>query len=168
MVTAGSIAIREQTSTVNPHHLHYSIGQLPNLTSTLLNPVIPVEWGTGLTAQPALSYLDQLIGVLIVPASLVLIAGTGRRLWSMKSAVLGLPWVLILVEMWYIKFVQQWQTDVRYTFTAVPILVVLAADATDTLRSRYLPVLVTAGATGSTLALWIYFFVSYHGPFAFR
>lgn len=168
MLTAGPLAIAEQASTVNPHHLHYSIGQLPNTTATLLDPVLPVEWGTSLASQPALAYLDQLLAVLVIPAALVLIAGTGRRLWSMKSAVLGLPWVLNIVEMWYIKFGQQWQVDVRYTYATVPVLLTLAADATDTLRSRYLPVLVTAAATASTVALWAYFFISYHSQYAFH
>ncbi len=50
----------------------------------------------------------------------------------------------------------------------MPILLVLAADATDTLRSRYLPVLVTIGATAGTMVLWGYALISYAGPYAFR
>jgi hypothetical protein len=168
MLTATAIAVRQQTSTVNPDHIHYSIGQLPNLTVNLLNPAVPAEWGGSLHNQPALTYLYQLLGALIIPAALVMIVGTGRRLWSMKTAILGLPWVLNVVEMWYINFGQQWQVDGRYTFATVPILLVLAADAADILRPRLLPVLVTAGATASTLALWAYYLISYSGPFAIR
>jgi len=167
-LTAGSLAIAEQTSTVNPHHLHYSIGQLPNETVPLLNPILPAEWSPALYGQAALTYLQQLLAILILPAALVLIAGTGRRLWSMRSAILGLPWVLNIVEMWYIRYGQQWQVDVRYTYTTIPVLLVLAGDATDTLRSRYLPVLVTAGATASIVVVWGFFFLSYHGQYAFH
>jgi hypothetical protein len=118
--------------------------------------------------QPGIDYIDQLLGVLVVPAAVVLILGTGRRLWSMRAAILGLPWVLNLFELWYIRFGQQWQVDVRYMYATVPILLVLAADATDTLRSRYLPVLVTIGATAGTMVLWGYALISYSGPYAFR
>jgi hypothetical protein len=168
MLTAGTIAIREQTPILNPDHIRYSIGQLPDVTVSLLNPTVPSEWVSSLSGQPALTYLSQLLGVLIVPAAVVLILGTGRRLWSVRTAILGLPWVFTMAEMWYIHFGQQWQVDVRYTFASMPILLILAADATDILRPRFLPVLVTAGATASTFALWGYYLISYSGPFAFR
>ena len=58
--------------------------------------------------------------------------------------------------------------DARYTYATVPILLMLAADATDVIRSRFLPVLVTAGATVATVLLWGFFLLSYTGPFAFH
>jgi 4-amino-4-deoxy-L-arabinose transferase-like glycosyltransferase len=168
MLTAATIAIHEQAYIVNPHHLHYSLGQLPNQTAALLNPTVPAEWGASLAHQPGLAYLYQLLGVLLIPAAVVMILGTGRRLWSVRTAILGLPWVLNVVEMWYIHFGQQWQVDVRYTYATVPILLVLAADATQVIRSRYLPVLISIGAVAATMTLWSYYVFSYSGQFAIR
>jgi hypothetical protein len=168
MLTAATIATREQAYLVNPHHLHYSLGQLPNQTAALLNPTVPAEWGASLTRQPGLSYLYQVLGVLLIPAAVVLILGTGRRLWTMRTAILGLPWVLNVIEMWYIRYGQQWQVDVRYTFATVPILLILAAEATDIVRARYLPVLVSAGATVAAITLWGFYVLSYSGQFAIR
>lgn len=168
MATAGPIAIQEQTAIVNPHHVHYSVGQLPNDTVSLLQVSMPAEWAFGLTSQSALSYLDQLLEVLLIPAALVLIASLGRRLWSVRTAILGLPWILNIMELWYIRYAQQWTVAARYTYATVPILLTLAAEATDTFRARYLPVLVTAGATAGVLVLWGYFLISYSGAFAFR
>ena len=169
LLTAGSIAIKEQTSIINPHHLHYSITELPNETAEfLVDPTLPAEWGGALGGDPALSYLDELLAVLILPAGLVLIAGTGRRLWSMRTAILGLPYLFNVVEMWYIRYVEQWAVFVRYTFATFPILLTLVADATGTIRTRYLPVLVSAGATLSIIVIWGYFLVSYTGTYSFR
>jgi len=170
MLTAGPIAIAEQTAIINPHHIHHTIGELPNQTvTTLVDPlVLPSEWARALAHQPFLMELDRLLAVLIVPAGLVLIAGLGRRLWSVRTAILGLPFVLNIIELWYIRYGEQWAIDVRYTFTTVPILLVLVAVATDVLRPRFLPVLVTAGATASTVAIWGFLAFSYTGPYALR
>ncbi len=168
MTTAGPIAIQEQTPIVNPHHLHYSLNQLPNDTVELVQVTLPSEWALGLTDQVGLSYLNQLLTFLVVPASLVMIASLGRRLWSVRSAILGLPWVLNMAELWYIRYGQQWQVDPRYTYATVPILLTLVALSTDSIRARFLPVLVTAGSTVAVLFIWGYFFISYTGPFAFR
>ena len=62
MLTAGPIAIIEQTPIINPQHLHYSIGQLPNDTVNLLNPTLPDEWGSALYAQPALILPGPAVG----------------------------------------------------------------------------------------------------------
>ncbi len=167
MFTAGPIAVAEQTPIINPNHLHYSLGALPNDTAALLlNPTLPDEWGGALGGQPALSYLDQLVAILLIPAALVLIVATGRRLWTIRGAILALPWALNMVEMWYIRYGQQWAVDVRYTYATVPILLILAADATDIIRSRFLPILVTVGATVVTLLVWGFFLLSYTGPYA--
>ncbi|HZM53839.1 MAG TPA: hypothetical protein VFC03_02310 [Acidimicrobiales bacterium] len=167
MATAAPIAIKEQTAIINPHHLHYSLGQLPKDTvNAVTNPTLVGEWGGALGNQVALTYLDHLLAVLVVPASLVLILGMGRRLWSVRSAILGLPWLLNVVELWYIRYIQQWSVDVRYTFPTLPILLVLAAVATDTFRSRFLPVLVTLGATASLVLIWAFLIFGYTGRFS--
>jgi len=169
MLTAGSIAIHEQTPIINPHHVHYSWGQLPNDTvRSILDPTLPAEWNQALQGQPALDYLDELLAILLVPAGLVLALGLGRRLWSIRSGILGLPWLFNVIEMWYIRYGEQWLIFARYTYPSLPILLVLVAEATDTIRSRFLPVVVSAGATGSLICLWAYFFFSYSGPYAIR
>ena len=168
MLTAGPIAITEQTPTVNPHHLRYSIGQLPNDTvNFLLDPTIPEEWVGSLGGQPALNELDLLVSALIIPGSLVMIAGLGRRLRSVRVAILGLPWVVNILELWCIRYGEQWLIAVRYTFATVPILLVLGAGATlCALRSRILPILVPAAATASVLIVWGFFLWSYTGTWA--
>ncbi len=167
MLTAGPIAIEEQTPIVNPHHLHYSITNLPNDTVTkILDPTLPAEWAFILSSHPALNYIDELLAVLLVPASIVMILALGRRLWSIPSAILGLPWLLNVFELWYIRYGEQWTILARYTFPTLPSLLVLAADGTDAIRARFLPVLVTAGATGGVIVIWAYLLFGYTGGYA--
>ena len=167
--TAGALAIREQSPVVNPHHVHYALSALPNDTvSWIMNPVLPAEWGVSLANQPALGYLAELLGVLLIPAATVFVLGMGRRLWTVPTMILGLPWVLIFVEMWGIRYVQQWEVETRYLFPMLPLLLALAARATDILRSQYLLVLVTLGATCSLLAVWGFLVFGYSGPFALQ
>jgi hypothetical protein len=169
MLTAGPIAIQEQMQIINPHHLHYSLSQLPNDTAAnLLDPALPAEWYSALANQAGLYYLYQLLDVLIVPAGLVLILALSRRIWSIRSAILGLPWVLLIFEMWYIRYGEQWNIYVRYTYPTLPLLLVLVAMATDTIRARYLPVIVTAGATISVGLIWGFLIFVYHGSYALR
>jgi 4-amino-4-deoxy-L-arabinose transferase-like glycosyltransferase len=169
MLTAGSIAIKEQTPIINPHHVHYSLGQLPNDTvNSVLEITLPAEWALALNGQPALQFLDQLVDFLLIPAGLVLALGLGRRLWSVRTGILGLPWILNVFELWYIRYGEQWLIFARYTFPTLPALLMLAAMATDTIRARYLPVLVTAGATVSVAVVWVFLVFSYTGYEALR
>ncbi len=168
MVTAGPLAVAEQAPTVNHYHRHFAISNLPNDTASyLLHPALPDEWGGAFNKQPALSYLTTLLDVLMVPASLVMIVGLGRRLWSIRVAILGLPWVFNLLEMWYIRYGEQWSIEARYTYTALPILLVLAAGgACCVFGSRKLPVVVTMVATGSLVAIWAFLLTSGAGRWA--
>ncbi len=149
MLTAGPIAIEEQTPIINPHHLHYPITDLPSTTvSSILEPTLPAEWTFALGGQAAVNYIDQLVAIFLIPVSLILILGMGRRLWSISSAILGLPWVLTVMELWCIRYGEQWPVADRYAYATLPAFLVLAADGMDTFRARFLPVLVTAGANG--------------------
>jgi len=169
MLTAGPIAIKEQTPIINPGHFHYSLRELPNETAVnLTDPTLPAEWALTLENQPGLTYLSQLLDVLIVPAGLVLILALGRRLWSIRSSILGLPWLFQMFEMWYIRYAEQWNIYVRYTYPTLPLLLTLVAMATDTFRARYLPILITTGATVSVGLIWGFLLFGYHGPFALR
>jgi len=169
MLTAGPIAIAEQTPAVNPHHLHFSLRNLPDDTvSELGDPTLPEEWGGALGALPFLNELELLLSALIIPASLVITAGLGRRLRSVPVAILGLPFVVNVLELWYIHIGEQWFVTVRYLYTSLPILMVLAAGAAlCVVRPRFLPVLVSALATAGALGLWAYFLWAYHGYWAF-
>ena len=164
MLTAGNLAIKEQAAVINPDHVRYSWAQLPNdSVANIVDPTLPAEWSESLVTQPALGYIDQLLAILLVPASFILVLGMGCRLWSIRSAVLGLPYVLNVIEMWYIRYVQQWAIFARYTYPTLPIFLTLVAVATDTFRTRFLPVLVTALATGSLLLIWGFLIFSFNG-----
>jgi hypothetical protein len=168
-VTAGALAIREQSGIVNPQHVRYALSALPNDTvSWITNSVLPAEWGGSLANQPALAYLAELLDVLMIPAAMVFVLGMGRRLWTVSTMILGLPWVLVFLEMWDIRYGQQWSVEIRYLFPLLPLLLVLAARATDILRSQYLAVLVTLGATCSLAAIWAFLVFGYTGPFALQ
>ena len=166
MMTAGPISQSEVAPIVNPHGTVTPISQLPDNTVSLLDPVLPAEWGASLAPHPALNYLDMLLGVLIVPAGLVLVVGMGRRLWSISLAILGLPWLFTMVELWYVRFGQQSGVAARYTYPVVPILVVLVALATDTIRARFLPLLVNGAAAAAVVVIWSYLIFAYSGAFA--
>jgi hypothetical protein len=168
MLTAGPIAIREQTPYINPGHVRLPLAQLPDQTVPLLDPTLPQEWGAALVGQPALSYLDTLLGILVVPAGLVVLLALGRRLWTVRSAILGLPWLLTIVELWYIRFGEQWQVFSRYTYPSLPLLIALVAEATGTFRNRALPVMVNIAATCSVAAIWGYLIFAYTGPWALQ
>jgi hypothetical protein len=168
MLTAGPIAIKEQDAIINPQHQHYSISQLPNDTVSVVDPTLPAEWTVALRGQPALSYLDQLLAFLVVPAAAILAVALGRRLWSIPTAILGLPWVLTFVELWYIRYGQQWSILARYLYPTMPIFLVLVAQATDAFRARFRPVLISAAATGALISIWGYFLFAYSGQFALR
>ena len=168
MLTAASLAIKEQIGIINPHHLHFSINQLPNDTvGSILDPTLPAEWGAGLSGQPTLRFFVQALAVLMVPGSVVLILALGRRLWTVASAILGLPWLLNVVELWYIRYGQQWSIVARYTYPTLPLLLMLASDATETIRARYLPVVMSIGATVALSAIWWFYIFDYTGRFAF-
>jgi len=166
MLTAGPISQREVAAVVNPHGINTPISQLPDQTVALLEPVLPAEWGSALDSQQALTYVAQLLDLLIIPAGLVLVLGLGRRLWSVPVAILALPWVITIIELWYVVFVQQSQAFSRYTYPTVPILLVLVALSTENLQSRYLPIVVNGLATGSLVALWGYLIFGYTGSWA--
>ncbi len=168
MLTAGPLAIAEQTPAVNPHHLHFSLARLPDDTVTYLtDPTLPAEWDGALGSLPALHYLELMLSALILPASLLITTGLGRRLRSVPVAILGLPFLCNVLELWYIRYGQQWLITVRYLYTSLPILLVLAAGAAVCVfRSRFLPVLTALLATGGVLGLWSYFLWGYHGYWA--
>jgi hypothetical protein len=168
LLTAGPIAVVEQTPLVNPHHVHFPIGRLPDDTARfLLNPTLPQEWQYAFAQKPALNELDLLVSALLIPAGLVMILGLGRRLGSLRVAILGLPWALNILELWYIRYGEQWLITPRYTYTTVPILLVLAAGATlSVIRVRFLPILVPALATAAVLVIWGFFLWSYTGQFS--
>jgi hypothetical protein len=169
MLTAGPIAIREQTPIINPQHVHYQLSQLPNDTvDYLVDPTLPGEWVNAFSGRPALNYLEHLVGILIVPAGLVLILGLGRRLWSVRSSILGLPWLLEIFGLWYIRYGEQWTISVRYTYPSLPILITLVAMATDTFRNRLLPIVITALGTISVMLLWGFFLFFYTGQYPLR
>jgi 4-amino-4-deoxy-L-arabinose transferase-like glycosyltransferase len=169
MLTAGPIAIREQTPIINPHHVHFNLSQVPSDTvNYLVDPTLPAEWVAGVGGQPALEYLQQLLGFLIIPAGLVLILGLGRRLWSIRASILGLPWLFEVFVMWYIRYGQQWVISVRYTYPTLPVLLALVAMATDIIRNRFLPIVVNTGATLGVMALWGYLVFYYAGQYPLR
>jgi hypothetical protein len=97
-----------------------------------------------------------------------MILSLGRRLWSIPTAILGLPWLLIVFEMWYIRYGEQWAIFVRYTYSVIPILLTLVAVSTDTFRARFMPVLVTALATTSVAIIWFFIIFGFTGPYQLR
>ena len=168
MLTGGPISIREVTPLINPHHLHYSLSQLPGETvRSILDPTLPAEWAGAFAGRSVLTYLGQLLTVLLLPGALVLLVGLGRRLWSTRAAILGLPWLLNVVELWYIRYGEQWSIYTRYTYPTLPALLILASgSAMSALRNRALAVLVAGGATVALAVMWVYLIGPYAGPYA--
>jgi hypothetical protein len=168
LLTAGTIAIREQTYLVNPQHLHFSPIHLPDDTAVLIDPTLPAEWINAWGANPSMAYLGALLAVMMGPAALFVILGKGRKLWSVRWAILGLPVLVMLVELLAVRYVEQWVVQPRYAYAALPGFLVLAAAATrDTFRASYLPVLGNAVAAGVLVTLWSYLFFFYQGNYHF-
>jgi len=165
LLNAGSIAIKEQTYLVNPRHTHFPIRYLPDDTAVLINPVLPAEWVNAFGANPSLQYLGSLLAIMVGPAGLFVILGMGRRLWSIRWAVLGLPVLMMLAVLLGIRYVEQWGVQSRYAFAAVPgFLILVAEGCRDTFRKLYLPVIGTSVASAGVLVIWLFMFFSYRGP----
>jgi Dolichyl-phosphate-mannose-protein mannosyltransferase len=157
-LTASTLVKAEQDYLVNPHHLHDSIGQLPNLTvNSLLAPLMPQEWATYLPSHPGWSELATVFQVLLIPGVIVLVGVLGRRLLSSGLWLLALPWVFNILLCWYIDIAQMPDTLIaRYTYPSLTLLGLLGAAGLLQLTRSVRP-LVVISALGSffLIALWI-------------
>ncbi len=160
-LTATAIAKREQVATVNPQHLHYSIGQIPGRTfSTLFQPLMPQEWNDRLVGHAAFNYGATLFEVLLIPAAIVLAITLGRRLGSSGLWILVVPWFVNLVLCWYVDVGQQWESGsmvARYIYPTLAPLVLFSVAAVVTLWSNYRPLIVAVALSSVFLVtLWIH------------
>jgi hypothetical protein len=159
--TASALSKSEQMSIVNPHHLHYSIGQLPGLTmTTLFQPVLPQEWGGWLYHHNVLSYLTVVFQIVVVLGSVAVVLLMGRKGMSQGLWVLALPWVCNILLCWYIDVGQQWQSGAmlgRYTYPTLAQLALAGMAALMGLTDRLRPILliVTLGCI-YLIGLWIH------------
>jgi len=159
-LTASAIAKAEQLGTVNPHHLRFTIGQIPSLTSqTLFQPLMPQEWGGLLLDHPFTYYLAGLFQVLLVPMAIFLAFVLGRRMFTTGYWMLLAPWVGNILLCWYIDIGQQWESGAmvaRYTYATLPILGLFVAAALLSMRRSVKPFVVTVlVATAFLVLLWI-------------
>jgi hypothetical protein len=160
-LTATALAKNEQLATVNPQHLHFTLGQLPGLTVvTLFQPVLPQEWYPRLFDHNLLSYGDTLISVLVVPVALVLAIALGRRLLKSGLWLLVLPFLCNILLCWYIDVGQQWESGsmlARYVYPTLAPLALLSVAAVVLLTSNYRPLIATVTVSSLFLvALWIH------------
>lgn len=168
LLTAGSIAIKEQTSIINPDHVHYTLSELPGQTVQLIfDVVLPQEWWSALAGRSLMTYLFEILTVLMIPFSLLMVASRGRRLWSVRQGILVLPWAIEVLEMWYIRYGEQWNIAPRYTYPTLPVLLIAASSASWTaFRNRAVLVMIVGGATAMLAVLWIFLIGGYTGPYA--
>jgi D-alanyl-D-alanine carboxypeptidase (penicillin-binding protein 5/6) len=159
-LTASAVAKAEQLSTVNPHHLHFTVGQLPALTvDSLFQPLMPQEWGSLTFPHPLTNYVSVLFQVLLVPLAIFLTVVLGGRLFRTGYWVLVAPWVVNVLLCWYIDIGQQWESGAmvaRYTYATLTILGLFVVAATLSLVRSVKPVVVTMVlSTAFLVVLWI-------------
>jgi len=159
-LTGSAVAKAEQLSTVNPHHLHFTVGQVPALTTeTLFRPLIPQEWVTVLFNHPLMSYLAELFQALLVPLAIFLAFMLGRRLFTTGYWMLLAPWVGNILLCWYIDIGQQWESGAmvaRYTYATLTILgLFVAAAVLASVRSVKPFVWTVVLSTAFVIAVWV-------------
>jgi hypothetical protein len=146
-LTSSAVAKREQQPIINPHHIHYTIGMLPNETViALLRPVLPQEWGSNLNSAPFLSFLAGLLGAVITVGSLLFICALGRRLLNTGIWVVAIPWILNILLIFYIDVGQQWEAGAalpRYMYATLPVFVIGGIGAACLQLRRLAPIVLT-------------------------
>jgi 4-amino-4-deoxy-L-arabinose transferase-like glycosyltransferase len=166
-LTASALAKREQLSTVNPHHIRDTIGQVPGLTfQSLFQPVLPQEWDIRFVGHSPITYLASIFQILIIPGALVLVFALGRRFVTKGYWLLVIPWVFNLFACWYIDIGQQWVSGsmvARYTYPTLPFLGLFIVAAMVTLFRNIRPLLVSISASSAFLVgLWIFLIPNIH------
>jgi 4-amino-4-deoxy-L-arabinose transferase-like glycosyltransferase len=158
-VTAAAIARVEQQPLINPHHLTYTVGQLPSQTVNLLfQPLLPEEWGGRLLGHPVWGYAASIFEIAVVPIAVLVALSLGRRLLRDGSWMLVVPWFCNLGLVWYIQVGEQTSSmQARYLFpTLLPLLLCAVAAVVVQFRAR-LPLLLTlAGGTAFLVGLWAF------------
>ncbi|HEY2215467.1 MAG TPA: hypothetical protein VGH31_10450 [Acidimicrobiales bacterium] len=166
-LTASNLAKKEQLSTVNRHHLHFGLSEIPGLTvQTLFAPLMPQEWSTWLTGHDLLVYGATLFEVCIVPAAIVLAVALWRRTLQSGYWILILPWLCNIALCWYIDYGQQWQSGAmvaRYTYPTLVILgLFTAAAASVFIRSNRTWLVTLITGTAFLIVLWGHLVPSIH------
>lgn len=164
-LTAASLAKVEQQAIVNPHHLHFSFGPLPGLTTqALFQPLLPQELGGALISHNLLTYLANVFQVLVVPVAAVLALCLGRRLVTRGYWIVVLPWFLNVGLIWYVQAGEQWQDLLaRYTYCTLPLLVLGAVAFCVTRFRTVAPLLwTTAAAAAFLVVLWAHLVPTLH------
>ncbi len=158
-LTASNLAKKEQLSTVNPHHLHFGLSEIPGLTvQTLFAPLMPQEWLSWLSGHNLLNYGATLFQVGIVPAAVVLAIALWRRTLQSGYWIFVLPWLCNIALCWYIDYGQQWQSGAmvaRYTYPTLVILgLFTAAAASVFIRSNRTWLVTLITGTAFLVVLW--------------
>lgn len=166
-LTASAMAKREQLEIVNPHHIKFTLGQLPGQTVlNLFQPLLPQEWHGRLVGHSFYMYLATIFQVLLIPMAIVLALALGRRIVSSGLWILGVPWVCNIVLCWYIDIGQQWQSGsmvARYTYPTLPALALFVVAAALTLSLSVRPFLVTTAVSSVFLiVLWVHLVPTIH------
>jgi 4-amino-4-deoxy-L-arabinose transferase-like glycosyltransferase len=166
-LTASALAKREQLSTVNPHHIRDTIGQVPSLTvQSLFQPVLPQEWDVRFVGHSPITYLASIFQILIIPGALVLAFALGRRFVTKGYWLLIVPWIFNLVACWYIDIGQQWVSGsmvARYTYPTLPFLGLFIVAAMVALFRNIRPLLVSISASSAFLVgLWLFLVPNIH------
>jgi hypothetical protein len=166
-LTASAIAKREQMATVNPHHVHDTIGQIPGLTvQSLFQPLLPQEWDVRFIGHSPWAYLASIFQILLIPGAIVLTIALGRRLAYTGYWLLIVPWVCNLALCWYIDVGQQWVTGsmvARYTYPTLPFIGLFIVAALLLLFRAVRPLLTSIGVASAFLVgLWIFLVPNIH------
>lgn len=169
-LTASALAKAEQIGIVNPHHVRFTIEQLPSLTTqNLFMPLMPQEWGTFLAAHGFMSYLAMLFQVMLIPTALVLAVTLWRRILTTGWWLLLLPWVCNILLCWYIDIGQQWESGAmvaRYTYPTLVVLSAFIIAAVLALVRTTKPVVITVVlSTAFLVGLWIQLVPTIHSTF---
>jgi hypothetical protein len=166
-LTATALAKRMQLPTVNPTHVHFSVGQLPNLTlNSLFQPLMPEEWAGRIITHPLYSYFGTIFNLMAVLLAIVLAVALGRRMLTSGLWILVVPFVCNVVLCWYVDVGQQWESGSmvgRYLYPTLVPLALFSVAAVVLLASNYWPLLATLALSSVFLVvLWVHLVPTIH------
>jgi 4-amino-4-deoxy-L-arabinose transferase-like glycosyltransferase len=156
-LTANGIAQQMQEPTVNPNHHHYTVGELPHITSEFrVSGVMAEEWGHYNAEIWSLNEVRDFLVAAFFLLPLLIALASWRSVSTEQALLLGAPVVVSVAFLDSATLAANWPvTSGRYLHSAGPVWMIFAFIVYGgALKSRAVITALTLAGTLGVLWFW--------------